>query len=224
MARRLAHVLFGGRLRALIGKEFDQIRRDRRLVMSLILPPVLQLTLFGFALSATVSNLRLGVVDESRTPESRELVATLTESRSFRLGGYYRTADQLGEAISQAKLDAGVVIPYRYARDLHRGRPTTVQILLNAMNANTASIGQAYAEGVIQSYNANLRLPEAPRGVEASAHSGLSRRGQVRLMPAFLYNPGLVDSWFIATGVFGLLLILNSSLISAAAMVKEREV
>jgi ABC-2 type transport system permease protein len=223
MAKRWASVLFGQRMRALIAKEFGQIRRDRRLVISLILPPVVQLTLFGFALSATVTNLRLGVVDESRTPESRELVAALTESRSFRLGGYYTTADQLGDAISQANLDAGVVIPYQYARDLRRGRPATVQVLLNAMNANTATIGQAYAEGVIQSYNANLRPTEARSTVEDNAPSGLSRRGQVRLMPAFLYNPGLVDSWFIATGVFGLLLILNSSLISSGAMVKERE-
>jgi len=219
----LRRVLRGQRLRALIAKEFGQIRRDRRLAVSLIVPPVLQLTLFGLALSSTVSNLRLGVVDESKTPESRELVATLTESRSFRLGGYFASAEQLGQAISAARLDAGVVIPHHYARDLWRGRPAEIQVVLNAMNANTATIGQAYAEGVIQSYNANLRLPEAPRGVEDSAHSGLSRRGQVRLMPAFLYNPGLVDSWFIATGVFGLLLILNSSLISAAAMVKERE-
>src|ERR671923_561348 len=129
-----ARMALGPRLRALIGKEFDQIRRDRRLVMSLIVPPVLQLTLFGFALSATVTNLRLGVVDESQTPESRELVATLTQSRSFRLGGYYTTAEQLGNAISQARVDAGVVIPYAYARDLRRGRATTVQFLLNAMN------------------------------------------------------------------------------------------
>src|SRR5574341_2595446 len=95
--------LVGPRLRALIGKEFGQIRRDRRLVLSLIVPPILQLTLFGFALSATVSNLRLGVVDESKTPESRELVATLTESRSFRLGGSYASAEQLGEAIGRAE-------------------------------------------------------------------------------------------------------------------------
>src|SRR5262245_1949937 len=98
MAILSGHRLFSQRVRALIGKEFAQIRRDRRLVISLILPPVLQLTLFGFALSATVSNLRLGVVDESRTPESRELVATLTESRSFRLGGHYATAAELGRA------------------------------------------------------------------------------------------------------------------------------
>jgi ABC-2 type transport system permease protein len=219
--RALGRSLFTGRLRALIGKEFDQIRRDRRLVVSLIVPPVLQLTLFGFALSASVANLRLGVVDESRTPESRELVAVLTESRSFRLGGYYASADELGAAISQARIDAGVVIPYRYARDLWRGQPTTVQFLLNAVNANTATIGQAYAEGVIQSYNQELRRTGAlARG--AAAPAGTSR-GKVLLAPTFLYNPGLVDSWFIATGVFGLLLILNSSLISSAAMVKERE-
>jgi ABC-2 type transport system permease protein len=217
--RLLGRVRPPRRLRALVRKEFDQIRRDRRLVVSLILPPVLQLTLFGFALSATVSNLRLGVVDESRTPESRELLASLTESRSFRLGGHYTTAEQLGAAIDEGRIDAGIVIPYRYARDLHRGRPTTVQILLNATNANTATIGQAYAEGVIQSYNSERRRA----GVTAGDGAAGARGGQVRLVPAFLYNPGLVDSWFIATGVFGLLLILNSSLIASAAMVRERE-
>ncbi|HKZ08086.1 MAG TPA: ABC transporter permease [Methylomirabilota bacterium] len=209
------------RLRALVAKEFAQIRRDRRLVMSLIIPPVLQLTLFGFALSATVTDLRLGIVDESRTPESRELVATLTESRSFRLGGYFPDSDRLGAAISQARLDAGVVIPYQYARDLHRGRPTTVQVLLNAMNANTATIGRGYVEGVIESYN--RRLAREGHAAGNPADTPAPRRAAVRLTPTFLYNPGLVDAWFIATGVFGLLLILNSSLIASAAMVKERE-
>ena len=82
---RLLQRLFNYRVRALIRKEFNQIRRDRRLAVSLILPPTLQLLLFGFALSAKVSNVRLGVVDDSRTPESRELVAALSESKSFRL-------------------------------------------------------------------------------------------------------------------------------------------
>jgi ABC-2 type transport system permease protein len=211
------------RMSALVRKEFNQIRRDRRLMLSLIVPPILQLTLFGFALSAAVSNVRLGVVDESKTPESRELIATLTESESFRLGGYYFSVDQLGSAISQTRLDAGVVIPYDYARDLHRGHSTTVQFLLNATNANTATISQAYAEGIIQTYNAGLQSMGIHASLKQVAASEISRRGQVQLMPAFIYNPGLVDSWFIATGVFGLLLILNSSLVASAAMVKERE-
>lgn len=211
------------RVRALIAKEFAQIRRDRRLALSLVFPPVLQLTLFGFALSPTVSNLRLGIVDESQTRESRELVATLTESRSFRVGGYYASADQLGRALSEARLDAGLVIPYHYGRDRRRGTPTTVQFLLNAMNANTATIGQGYAEGVIDSYNRQLTRAGVQPTIERLEAPAPPRRGQVRLIPAYLYNPGLVDSWFIATGVFGLLLILNSSLVSSAAMVKERE-
>jgi len=211
------------RVRALVRKEFNQIRRDRRLMISLILPPILQLTLFGFALSAAVSNVRLGVVDESQTPESRELVAALTESKSFRLGGYYFSVGQLGSAISQARLDAGVVIPYDYVRDLRRGHSTTVQFLLNATNANTATISQAYAEGIVQTYTAGLQSQGIHASLRQVAASEISRRGQVQLMPAFLYNPGLVDSWFIATGVFGLLLILNSSLVASAAMVKERE-
>jgi ABC-2 type transport system permease protein len=221
--REILQALFSYRMRALVRKEFSQIRRDRRLAISLILPPLVQLTLFGFALSATVTDLRLGVIDDSRTPQSRELIAALTESKSFRMAGYYSSPQQLGDAISQGRIHAGVVVPYDFTRDLERGRPTTVQFLLNAMNANTAQIAQGYAQGVIQSYNAGLRS----QGIHAAFHqiaaTDLSRRGQVTLVPAFLYNPGLVDTWFIVTGVFGLLLILNSSLISSASMVKERE-
>src|SRR6202023_3938014 len=132
--RKLLKYLFNHRVHALIKKEFNQIRRDRRLAISLILPPVVQLTLFGFALSAAVSNVRLGVVDDSRSPESRELIATLTESKSFRLAGYYASVDQLGDALSRDKLDAGIVIPYDYVRSLQRGQTITVQFLLNAMN------------------------------------------------------------------------------------------
>mgnify|MGYP003576704079 CR=1 FL=1 len=96
-----------------------------------------------------------------------------------------------------------------------------MQVLLNAMNANTATIGHGYVEGVIESYNRSQSRAPAPAIGDAALAP--RRAAQVRLVPAFLYNPGLVDAWFIATGVFGLLLILNSSLIASAAMVKERE-
>lgn len=215
--------LFSQRLLSLIKKEFNQIGRDRRLQISLILPPVLQLTLFGFALSASVSDVRLAVVDDSRTPESRELISTLTESKSFKLAGYYTSVDQLGNAVSQGSADAGVVVPYDYARDLARKRPVTVQFLLNATNANTATISRAYAEGVIQTYNAGLAQQGVRILAQPNPQSNLARTGQVQLQPAFIFNPGLVDSWFIVTGVLGLLLILNSSIVSSAAMVRERE-
>jgi ABC-2 type transport system permease protein len=221
--RKLWSYLFNYRLRALIRKEFAQTRHDRKLIFSLTVLPVVQLTLVGFALSAAVSNVRLAIVDDSRSPESRELIATLTESKSFRLAGYYSSVDQLGNAVSQGKADAGMVVPYDYARNLARDRDTTVQFLLNATNANTATISRGYAESMIQRFNTGLRNEGIHVRTQPIAGTELVRRGQVQLQPAFLYNPGLVDSWFIVTGVLGLLLILQSSLICSAAMVRERE-
>lgn len=215
--------LFSHRFRALLKKEFAQIRRDRRLAMSLIVPPTLQLLLFSLVLNATVSNLKLGIIDDSRTPESRDLTSTLTESKSFKLAGYYYDVNKLGDAISRGDLDAGVVISRDYTKDLQRGRPVTVQFLLNAMNANTAAIAQGYAEGVIATYNMTLPNTGLHANFRQISAPNVSRRGQALLTSAYLYNPGLVGSWFVVTGIFGLLLILNGSIVAATAMVKERE-
>jgi ABC-2 type transport system permease protein len=213
---------FWSRLRVLVVKEFNQIRRDRRLALSLIVPPTLQVLLFGFALNSDVNNLRLGILDDCRTPESRELVAVLTESESFRFSGYYFEDRSLEAAVSRGTLDAGVVIPYDFSRDLQRGRPTNIQFVLNAVNANTAAIAQGYAEGVLADYNRKL----AGQGVRPKTgiiSAANSRKGTVSLVPAFLFNPGLLTDWFIVTGVFGTLLILNGSIVASGAMIKERE-
>lgn len=210
-------------MRAVLRKEFAQIRRDRRLAMSLTLPPILQLLLFSVVLNATVSNLKLGIIDDSRTPESRGLTSTLTESKSFRLAGYYYDVNKLGDAISKGDVDAGVVIPPTYARDLQRGQSATVQLLLNAMNANTAAIAQGYAEGVLQTYNRDLTENGLHARVIQIPVNDIARRGVARLTGAYLYNPGLVGSWFVVTGILGLLLILNGSIVAATSMVKERE-
>jgi len=206
--RRAVGRLFGGRFWALALKELRQIRRDRRLTISLIVPPTLQILLFGFALDSDVRNLRLGVVDESRTRESRELVSVLTENPTFELTGDFPTSDRLGEALARGRLDVGVVVPQDFARLRSRGRPATVQVLLNAANANTAQIAQAYVEGAVAWLNREVT------GVRAAP---------VELRPAYLYNPGLVNAWFIVTGVFGTLIILNGSLVSAATMIREKE-
>jgi len=215
--------LFSYRFLALLRKEFAQMRRDRRLIMSLAVFPTIQLLLFTLVLNATVSDLKLGIIDDSRTPESRGLTSTLTESKSFKLAGYYYSVDKLGDAISRGDVDAGVIVPFTYAKDLQRGRPVTVQLLLNAMNANTAAIAQGYAEGVIQTYNATLTSGGQPAKLVQIPVSDISHRGLARLSGAYLYNPGLVASWFVVTGVFGLLLMMNGAMVAATSMVKERE-
>src|SRR2546428_515084 len=169
---------------------------------------LLSFLLSGFALDSTVKDLRLGIVDESRTAESRELISVLTQSPTFRLAGSFATADTLGRELGIGRLDVGVVVPYDFARLRARGRPATVQVLLNAANANTAQIAQGYVEGAVAFLNRDL--------------AG-TRAAPVELRTALLYNPGLVNAWFIVTGVFGTLIILNGSLVSAATMIREKE-
>jgi ABC-2 type transport system permease protein len=213
--------LVSHRLRALVVKELNQIRRDRRIMLSLILPPILQLMLFGSVMNPSVANINLGVVDNSQSPASRDLVAALSQSGSFTLVGTYQSLDALGRDISHNTVDAGVVIPTDFARDLDRGRPTTVQVLLNAMNANTAAISQGYVQGVIQGFNANRRGAVQPAVVQVQGPA--SRRGVAFLHPTLLYNPGGVSTWFIVTGLLGMLLLMNGSITASTTMVKERE-
>ena len=212
-----------GRIVSLIRKEINQIRRDRRLAVALIVPPIAQILLFGFALDSSVSHLRLGVLDYSKTPMSREFVAQLSQSQSFVVQRYYNSPGDLGDAISRGDIDDGVTVPYEFERDLQRGRPVKVQFLLNATNANTAAIAQGYALGVIQNYNRQLRSSGLHAQFTQIEARPVGRKGQVMLRQAFLFNPGLVTSWFIVTGTFGVLLILNGSLVASTAMIKERE-
>src|SRR6516165_3904273 len=209
------------RLLALVRKEFTQIRRDSRLMVTMTIQPAVQLLLLGFALSATVTNLKLGVVDDDQSIESRALVNALGQSKSFRLTTTYSSVNELAKALSRGDLSAGMVVPYDYSRNLRRGAESTVQVLLNGVNANTAAISEGYAESVIDSYNADLRSSRLSAALK-SADAG-SRRGFVLLQPAFLYNPGLKGSWFVVTGVFGLTLLLNATLVAETTMIRERE-
>ena len=203
--------LVSHRLRALVRKELHQIKRDRRIMASLVLPPLLQLMLFGSVMDPSVSNVRLGVVDDSHSPESRNLLAALGQSGSFTLSGMYRTSDSLADDLSKSAIDAGVVIPADFARDLARGRSTTIQVLLNAMNANTAAISQGYVLGVVQGYNQSAGR-EAIRPAVQNVPAQAASRGQALLRPTLLYNPGGVTTWFLVTGLFGTLLIMNGTM------------
>ena len=209
-------------IRALVIKELNQVRHDRRIVIALVLPPLLQLMIFGTVMSPRVTGIRLGVVDDSHTAASRGLVASLSESGSFEVAGSFASVEAMSEEIRQGNLDAGVVVPTEFAGELERGRTTTIQVLLNAMNANTAAVSQGYIRGVLQGFNGTLAkggVRPAARNVEGAA----PRRGLARLRPLFLFNPGLVSSWFLVTGLIGQLLLMNGMITASATMVKERE-
>src|SRR5262249_35189978 len=104
------------RIWSLFLKEMRQIKADKKLVVSLILPPTLQLVIFGCALNPGVTNWGLGVVDESGRGASREVISAFVESRSFRVAEQYRSSDELGQALSAGKLDGGLIVPADFAK------------------------------------------------------------------------------------------------------------
>src|SRR5438876_4943958 len=198
------------RLWSLFIKEFHQIRRNRRLVILLIMPSTLNIMLFGVALNPTFEKLRLGVVDDSRTPESRELVSAFTEGLVFKTKAYYASTEELGQAISRSDLDAGLVVPRDFAEKRARHETAEVQLFVDAVNANTATIAGGYAARIIASLNQKIAISNVR--VAVTPHMTL------------LYNPGLNSAWFITTGMIGLLLVLQGSVVSSASLVREKEI
>ena len=200
------------RVWSLFAKELHQIRRNRKLVAMLVVPPTLNLVLLGFAMNPEVTNLRLGVVDESRTAESREVVSAFGESRSFQLHRLYESTAALGEALSAGELDAGLVIPSDFARRRTNGEIAEIQIVVDGVNSNTAAVAGGYATRIVSSLNQKI----------AVVNGSFPRRGALSQV-VLLYNPGLKNSWFIVTGMIGMLLVMLGIAVSSSAMVKEKE-
>ncbi len=200
------------------------------MLVLLIIPPTLNIILFGIALNPTFENLRLGVVDYDRTPESRELISAFNEGLVFKTESYYASSDDLGEAIKRGDLDAGLVVPSDFSEKRARDETVDVQLLVDAVNANTATIAGGYAARIIASLNQRIALSRPSRrqseGNSAATVPATVRSSRPTVTPrlTLLYNPGLKSSWFVTTGMIGLLLVLQGSVVSAASLVREKEI
>jgi len=210
------------RYRSLTVKEFRQLGRNKRLLVQLIVPPTLVLVIFGFALNPEVRGLRAGVVDESRTPESRELISAVTETGAFEVTGYYGSVFDAAAALGRLELDLAIIIPADHAVSLHAGRPSQVQVIIDAVNANTAAIARGYLAQAVADYN--LRLLERRAGQAGfQAVAFQPAIPDLRAEAIVLYNPGLIHAWFFVTGLMGVLMFLNSALVGSAVAVREKE-
>jgi ABC-2 type transport system permease protein len=198
---------------ALFFKEVNELRRNRRMIAMMLLPPTLNLVLLGFAMNPEVTDLRLGIVDESRSAESRELISAFAESKSFVPAKYYTSVVDLSRALNGGELEAGLVVPSDFATKRTRGEVADVQLLVDSVNSNTGSIAGGYAARVIGALNEKISLSK--KGVQpARASSRVS----------LFYNAGLQNSWFIVTGMIGMLMVMLGALAASSAMVKEKEV
>lgn len=200
---------FASRFWALVRKEINQILRNRQLIVLLIVPPTLQLLVYGFALNPDVHYLKMGVVDYARSYESRELISAFTENRIFTLEKVLSSEKELGQQVEQGKLTVGVVIPSELNRNLAKDKPSEIQILIDGVDANTAGIANGYASQIVQQYSLKL--------------TGQSLSPPIDTHVTFLYNPGLTSSWFFVPGVIGLVLTLIGSIVSSITVVREKD-
>jgi ABC-2 type transport system permease protein len=191
----------------MVRKELLQIRRDRRLVLVILIAPLLQLMLFGYAVSTDVRNVPTFVVDHDRTMASRDLVQALTASGYFRLAGASARPADLVAALDRGDAMAGLVIPAGFAADLATGR-ARAQLLLDGSDSNTATVAQSYAERIVQAF-----------GVRAGgAALALDLRERA------WFNPDLASRDYNVPAVIGAIILLVSLLLTSLAVVREREI
>ncbi len=193
-------------------KEFIQMRRDRLTLIIMTGLPVVQLLLFGYAIQTDVRHLTTVVLDESRTPESRDLLAAFENTGNFRIIGQVNGREGLDRAIAQGDAQAGIVVPSDYPRRLGRGETATVQVIVDAADPLSSQSAIAAAAGVAQVRNL-LILGRAAR------RTGVPLDARVRPR----YNPGLRSPNYIVPGLVGVILTITMVLVTAMAIVRERE-
>jgi len=212
---------------ALLLKEVQQLKRNRGLVVQLMLPPTIVLVIFGYALNPRVRDLRLGVVDENFTVESRNFIDSLSQNVNFTVKRVYTRTQDAEDALKSLDLDLFLVIPADFSRSLARGQTAAVQVIIDAVDANTAQIAQGYLEMSLEDFNSQISpapLVGARRRITLiSASHPAAPPGAPEVQSAYLYNPGLVTSWHYVTGVMSIIMFINASLVASALAVKEKE-
>jgi len=208
-----------GRVFALMWKEFLELRQDPRLAGIILVAPILQLTMLGYAATTDVHDVPIVVVDGDRSSQSRALVERFASSPYFKVVDEFLSPHEVDAALTRGRAWLGVVVPIGFGDSLRGQGPVsarTVQVLADGTDANSSGVALAYAAGLVGEFNAALVAEQVLVGGGA-APGGIT--GAVRVW----YNPELVSKDFMVPGVLALLLLLITTNMSAMAIVRERE-
>jgi len=205
-----------GRLKSIIWKEFIQMRRDRGTLGLMLGIPVMQLTLFGYAIRQDVRNLPTVVFDASHSQESRELVQRFGATGNFRMRGEVPSYAEALRRVDAGNARAAIVIPEDFARRLKRGRSAQVQVLVDASDPTASQ--SAIAAALLVGQTGNIRIISQRIGLQMQEGR---QPLDVRVRP--LYNPALKSVLFIVPGIIGMILSNILIVITALGVVRERE-
>ncbi len=210
--------MLNSRLQSLIRKEFIQILRDPRTLALVIGIPVMQLFLLGYAATNDVRNVPLAVFDQDRGPQARALLDAYRAADYFAIAFDVDSEDELRKLIDQGDARAGLIIPADYSSKLHGDGSTQIAFVLDGSDPTVASTALSAAQQIGQAHSTQLIVER------------LARLGQPDLLDQPVevhthvwYNPDLVDAYFMIPGVIGTILYSLTSVLTASAIVRERE-
>ena len=206
------------RLRAVMRKEFLQILRDPHTLYIVLAIPVVQMFLLGYTATTDVRNIPLAVVDLDRSASSRRLLDAYRAADYFRLAFDVDSEDQLRRLIDGGEARAGLIIPADFNERLLGGATAAVSFVIDGSDPSVASTALAAAELIGQSVSTRIALERSQSaGLASAAAPGLEVRPQV------WFNPDMVSAYFMVPALIGMILQLLTTMLTATAIVRERE-
>ena len=202
------------RLFALTLKEFRQLVRDRLTLRMIVMVPLMQMIIFGYAINFDVKHLTMIVFDESRSYESRELVAKMQASQYFDVIGGVSSFEELRRQLDTGTASVALVVDAEFGKDRRRGAPARAMLIVNASDSTTSSQAMSVAAGIANSVSMQTLAVRA-RWREAALPVDL------RVRP--WYNPDLRTANFIIPGLLAIILTFTLISFTAASIVRERE-
>jgi ABC-2 type transport system permease protein len=208
------------RLKQMLIKEFIQVFRDKRARFVLFGPPIIQMLVFGYAATFEIHHVPTVVLDLDHSQESRELISRFSSSPYFDVQRQLTDYRQIGDVIDQGKATIGLQINAGFAQKLRKGQTAPLQVIVDATNSNTALIASGYitqiALGFARDYQKDRIYRISPQLMEEMPSVELEQRPW--------YNPDLRSRWFFVPGVIGSLTLVLVVVLTAFAVVREREI
>jgi ABC-2 type transport system permease protein len=207
------------KVRYLFVKELIQTLRDKRMRITLIVPPILQLVIFGYAANMDVKHIRTAIRDLDQSVESRDLIGRFGSSKYFDIVSYPNTPGEVKALIDQGEVTVSIEIPTDFSRKLKKGDTATVQIILDGSESNTALIALGYANQILSEFSTQLLVKRLNRaGMIGFEEAGVDLRHRT------LFNPNFESRIFYVPGVIASIAFLIPVILTAQAIVREREI
>ena len=207
------------KVRYLFVKELIQTLRDKQMRITLIVPPILQLIVFGYAANMDVKHIRTAIRDLDQSVESRDLVERFRSSKYFDIVSFPDTPKEVKDLINQGVVTVSIEIPTDFSRKLKKGDTTTVQIILDGSESNTALIALGYANQILSEFSTQVLI----KRLNQAGMIGFEEAG-VELRNRTWFNPNFESRIFYVPGVIASIAFLIPIILTSQAIVREREI